>query len=63
MSFNSFRDNLPAGFNGIEGEEEETFVFYLNGEIEIEDYNEESAEQQLLDMTVRELISRGFEIE
>lgn len=63
MSFNSFRDNYPLGFNGVEGEEEETFVFYLNGEIEIEDYNEESAEQQLLDMTVRELISRGFEIE
>ena len=63
MSFNSFRDNYPLGFNGVEGEEEETFVFYLNGEVEIEDYNEESAEQQLLDMTVRELISRGFEIE
>lgn len=55
--------NYPLGFNGVEGEEEETFVFYLNGEVEIEDYNEESAEQQLLDMTVRELISRGFEIE
>lgn len=59
----SFRDNYPTGYSGEEGEEEETFVFYLNGEVEIEDYNEESAEQQLLDMTVRELISRGFEIE
>ena len=62
-NYNAFRDNLQPGFNGVEGREEETFVFYLNGEVEIEDYNEESAEQQLLDMTVRELISRGFEIE
>ena len=63
MSFNSFRDNLPAGFNGIEGEEEKTYCFFLHGEIEIEHYSEEEAMEELLDMTVRELISRGFEIE
>ena len=60
MSFNSFRDNYPLGFNGVEGEEEETFVFYLQGEVEIEHYTEEEALEDLLDMTVREALQRGL---
>lgn len=55
--------NYPMGFNGIEGEEEETFVFYINGEVDIEHYSEDEAEEDLLDMTLRELITRGLEIE
>ena len=51
--------NYPDNFKG----EEETYVFYLNGEVEVEHYTEEEALEELLDMTVRELINRGFEIE
>lgn len=56
-------DLYPMGFDGIEGEEEETYVFYIQGEIDIEDYSEEGAEEQLLDMTVRELLTKGIHLD
>ena len=59
-NYNAFRDNLQPGFNGVEGREEETFLFYLQGEPPIEHYTEEEAEEELLDMTVRELVNRGW---
>lgn len=60
MSFNNFRDNLPVGFGGAEDDEEETFLFYVQGEPAIEHFTEEEAEEELLDMSLRELVSRGF---
>lgn len=55
-NFNSFRDNLPPGFSGLEGETEKTFIYELHSEIILEDVNEESAYERVLDMSVRELL-------
>ena len=55
--------NYPDNFKGIEGKDEETYVFYIQGEIDIEAYSEESAEEQLLDMTVRELLTKGIHLD
>lgn len=52
--------NYPDNFKGIEGKDEETFMFYLNGEVEVEHYTEEEALEELLDMTVREALKRGL---
>lgn len=41
--------DYPAGFNGIEGERENTYLFEVSGEIEIEAYSEEDAENVLED--------------
>ena len=62
-SYNAFRDNYPPGFNGIEGKEEETYIFYLNGEVEVEHYTEEEALEELLDMTVREALMKGLSLD
>ena len=72
MSFNSFRDNLPAGFNGIEGGELEVYVYEIHGElevdgewievyleVEIEGYNEEDADIELEQDLQKNLIE-GF---
>lgn len=55
--------DYPAGFNGLEGEREDTFIFYVNGEVDIEHYTEEEAEQELMGMTLGELIQHGLVIE
>lgn len=62
-SYNAFRNNLPVGFDGIEGQEENTYSFYIHGEVDVEHYNEEGAEEDIMDMTLRELVSRGLNIE
>ena len=36
--------NYPDNFKGIEGEELETYVYEIHGEIEIEGYSDEDAE-------------------
>lgn len=55
--------NYPAGFNGLEGEEEIDYLFYLQGEIELTGYDEEEALEELKDMTIREAIEKGLLID
>lgn len=52
--------NYPAGFNGHEGEEEQTYLFDVGGEIEIVSTSEEYAEEDFLDMTIREALENGL---
>ena len=60
MSFNSFRENYPAGFDGLEGEEEELYLFEVGGEVEIEATSEEHAREEFLNMTIKEAIENGL---
>lgn len=53
-------DNYPAGFNGLEGEEEEKFTFFIHGEPTQEHYKKEWALEELKDKTVRELYEEGI---
>lgn len=55
--------NYPDNFKGIEGEEEETFTFFLTGEVDVEHYSEEAAEDDFMDMTVRELLQKGIHLD
>lgn len=57
------KSNYPVGFNGVEGKEEESFIFYLNGEVDISHYTEDEAFEELKDMTLRELITKGLYVE
>ena len=52
--------NYPAGFNGLEGEEEELYLFEVGGEVEIEATSEEHAREEFLNMTIKEAIENGL---
>lgn len=58
-NYNVFRDNYPIGFNGVEGEDEKEFSFYVQGEPAQSHYSRESALEELKDKTLRELIADG----
>lgn len=60
--FNNFRDNYPTGFNGVEDQEEKTYIFSLVGEGKVNHYTEEEATEEFLNMTVRELLDKGFSL-
>ena len=55
MSFNSFRDNYPLGFNGVEGEEEELYLFEINGEFIIDAKSEDEALEILKEFEIHDL--------
>ncbi|MDN6194505.1 MAG: hypothetical protein L0I88_05655 [Alkalibacterium sp.] len=52
--------NYPAGFNGLEGEEEELYLFEVGGEVEIEATSEEYAREEFLNMTIKEALENGL---
>lgn len=52
--------NYPAGFNGLEGEEDKAYLFDVGGEIEIWATNEEYAEEEFLNMTIKEALENGL---
>lgn len=41
--------NYPVGFDGIEGREEELHLFEIHGELAVEAFSEEDAEELLMD--------------
>lgn len=47
------------GFNGVEGQDEKEFSFYVQGEPVQSHYSRESALEELKDKTLRELIADG----
>ena len=50
----------PDNFKGVEGEELNTYIFGVTGEVEVENYNEESAMEEFMNMTMREALQRGL---
>ncbi len=54
-------DNLPDNFSGIEGQEENRYIFHIQGEFEEygEGLSEEEAVEELMGRTVRELLEDG----
>lgn len=52
--------NYPAGFDGMEGEQEQTYLFDVGGEIEIISTSEEYAEEKFLNMTIKEALEKGL---
>lgn len=53
-------DNYPPSFNGIEGEEENIYLFDFGGEVEVRSTSEEYAEEKVLNMTIREALESGL---
>lgn len=39
--------NYPANFKGIEGQEEEKYLYEVHGEVEVEGYSEDDANHNL----------------
>lgn len=58
--FNGFRDNYPTGFSGLDGEEENIYLFDFGGEVEVRSTSEEHAEEKVLNMTIREALECGL---
>lgn len=53
-------DAYPMGFNGIEGEEEKCYLFDVGGEVEVWATSEEYAEEDFLNMTIKEALENGL---
>lgn len=47
--------NYPAGFNGLEGEEEELYLFEINGEFTIDAESEKEALEMLKEFKIHDL--------
>lgn len=52
--------NYPAGFDGMEGEDEHIYLFDVGGEIEIISTSEEYAEEEFMNMTIKEALEKGL---
>lgn len=51
--------NYPDNFKGIEGEEPKTYIFEIGGEVKVEGYTEEGAEDDM-DSNYKELLAEAF---
>lgn len=56
MSFNDFRDNYPMGYSGEEGQEEETYIIEIGGEVKVQGYSEEDADNEFNENLVNYLV-------
>lgn len=51
--------NYPIGFDGIEGCEEDIYLFGLNGEVVVDAENESEAKEILMNMSVSEVLENN----